>query len=231
MKIRTNSKIMRGLIVVTALGVFAGSGAIANAASKTIVCYKGTLTKKVTAAAPKCPTGWSTKKPVAVKPATTTAPKPTASTTTTAKGAKVVMAGTYKGKIALVWSDSNVTASSVTATGTGNTAGLDELTGSGDAEPSAQTNQAITGRGVLGSGANTLKIAFDTGSKASAKDGDAPTTITFSGPANIISGTGKFAGATGTLEVSGTFKIASKDAGFTEKADLTLTISGTINTK
>ncbi|MCX6429549.1 MAG: hypothetical protein NTX12_00965 [Actinobacteria bacterium] len=48
---------------------------------------------------------------------------------------------------------------------------------------------------------------------------------------HLISGTGKFAGATGTLEVSGTFKIASKDAGFTEKADLTLTISGTINTK
>jgi hypothetical protein len=221
---------MRGLVVVVALGVFTGSGAIANAASKSIVCYKGTASKKVTAAAPKCPTGWSTKKPV-VKPVVKTTPKPTASATTKATGAKVVMAGTYKGKIALVWSDSNVTASSVTAAGTGNTAGLDELTGSGDAEPSAQSNQAITGRGVLGSGANTLKIAFDTGSKASAKDGDAPTTVTFTGNASVISGTGKFAGATGTLEVSGTFKIASKDAGFTEKADITLTISGTINTK
>jgi hypothetical protein len=230
MNIKSNSKFIRGFIVIVALGVFTGSGAIANAASKTIVCYKGKVSKKVTAAAPKCATGWSTKKPV-VKPVVKTTPKPTASATTKATGAKVVMAGTYKGKIALVWSDSNVTASSVTATGTGNTAGLDDLTGSGDAEPSAQTNQAITGRGVLGSGANTLKIAFDTGSKANAKDGDAPTTITFSGNASVISGTGKFAGATGTLEVSGTFKIASKDAGFTEKADITLTISGTINTK
>jgi hypothetical protein len=229
-KIQSNPKFMRGLVVVVALGVFTGSGAIANAASKSIICYKGTASKKVTAAAPKCPTGWSTKKPV-VKPVVKTTPKPTASATTKATGAKVVMAGTYKGKIALVWSDSNVTASSVTAAGTGNTAGLDELTGSGDAEPSAQSNQAITGRGVLGSGANTLKIAFDTGSKASAKDGDAPTTVTFTGNASVISGTGKFAGATGTLEVSGTFKIASKDAGFTEKADITLTISGTINTK
>ena len=35
----------------------------ANAASKTITCYKGTTVKNVTAANPKCPAGFSTTKP------------------------------------------------------------------------------------------------------------------------------------------------------------------------
>ncbi len=224
---------MRSLVVVVALGVFTGSGAIANAASKTIVCYKGTSVKKVTAAAPKCPTGWTTKKPVAKPVATKTAtatPKPTASATTKPSASTVAFAGTYKGKIALVWSDSDVRATSVTAAGTGTIAGLDELTGTGSAAPQNQCD-GFDGTGILGGGGNTLKVMFDSAAKACAADGDAPTTIALTGGATITGGTGKFAGATGTLKVTGSFKIASKTAGFTEKADLTITLTGTINTK
>ena len=224
---------MRGLVVVVALGVFTGSGTVANAASKTIVCYKGKVVKKVTAVAPKCPKGWTTKKPVvkpvATKSATPT-PKPTPSGTTRPTASTVAFAGTYKGKIALIWSDSDVRATSVTATGTGNNAGLDELTGTGSAAPQNQCD-GFDGTGVLGGGGNTLKVMFDSAAKACAADGDAPTTIALTGGATITGGTGKFAGATGTLKVTGSFKIASKSAGFTEKADLTITLTGTITTK
>lgn len=219
-----------------ALGVIVANGSAANAASKTILCYKGTAVKKVIAAAPKCPKGWTTKKPVAkpvtkpaaTTPASTATPKPTISTKPTA--GTVAFSGTYKGKVALLWSDSDVRATSVTATGSGNNAGLDELTGTGSAAPQNQCD-AFDGTGVFSGGGNTLKVSFDSTAKACATDGDAPTTINITGGATITGGTGKFAGATGTLKVTGTFPIKSKTAGFGESAAMTLTLTGNINTK
>jgi hypothetical protein len=51
------------------------------------------------------------------------------------------------------------------------------------------------------------------------------------GNAVIAGGTGKFAGATGKLKVTGSFSIKSTDAGTSEKSALTLTLTGNINTK
>ena len=65
MKSNFTSRYAKGLIFIMALGVIVANGSAANAASKTILCYKGTAVKKVIAAAPKCPKGWTTKKPVA----------------------------------------------------------------------------------------------------------------------------------------------------------------------
>lgn len=227
---------LKAFVVLTALGVFVGTGAVANAAaSKTITCYKGTAIKKVTAAAPKCPAGWSTKKPVAKPAATTSAtstPKPTTSTSTSAKptSGTVAFDGTYKGKMALLWSDSDVRATSVTATGTGSNSGLDELTGTGSAAPQNQCD-TFDGTGTLSGGGSTLKVMFDSTAKACAEDGDAPTTINITSGATITGGTGKFAGATGTLKVTGTFNIKSKAAGFGESTAFTLTLKGSITTK
>ena len=59
------------LIAVTVIcGALLGANP-ANAATKSITCYKGIASKIVKAATPKCPTGWTTKKPVVKK---TTAP-------------------------------------------------------------------------------------------------------------------------------------------------------------
>ena len=49
------------VIAISSLA-FAGS---ASAATKSITCYKGTQSKVVKATNPKCPSGWSTKKPAA----------------------------------------------------------------------------------------------------------------------------------------------------------------------
>ena len=95
----------------------------ASAATKSITCYKGSSSKVVKTATPKCPAGWSTTKPVV---------KPTTKPTTPASTAKTLtINATYTGKITVLWSDSDVQATSVTATGTGTTLGLTQLVGSG----------------------------------------------------------------------------------------------------
>lgn len=219
------SKFAGIFVVITALGLLATNATVANAVTKkTITCYKGKLVKKVTAVKPVCAKGWTTKKPV-VKPVV----KPTA-TPTKATGGVVAFSGTYKGKMSVLWADSGVQASSITGTGTGTVLGLDALSGSGSSSPQNQCD-SIDGAGVLSGGGNTLKVNFDSNAKGCAADGAAPTTVTITGTASITGGTGKYAGATGTLKVTGSFAIKSNQAGFGETTALTLTLVGNITTK
>ncbi len=206
-----------------AIALVAGlvTGTAANAATKSITCYKGTASKVVKAAAPKCPAGWTTKKPAPAKTSTTT--------TTSSSGKSLTINATYSGKIAMNWSDSDVQGT-VTATGTGTTLGLTQLTGSGSSSPSGQ-DATISGAGTISDGTNTLKATFDPNASAHAKDGAAPTNVTISGNVIITGGTGKYAGATGTLKFTGGFPVAATAAGTKDSGALTLTISGSFTTK
>ena len=214
-----SSRIFKVLAVVSVISVISANGLVANAATKTITCYKGTVVKKVSAANPKCPTGYSTKKPIATTPA-----KSGASATS------YQISATYTGKVSLLWSESDVQISSVSAKGTGNNLGLDTLTGNGSAAPSSSCdNPSLVG--TLGGGGNTIKITVDSTSKACADSDAAPATVTLSGNAVITGGTGKFAGATGTLKVTGSFKIKSTVAGSSESPALEMSFTGNVNTK
>ena len=53
----------RILVALMALSVLTAVTPTATAATKTITCYRGKIVKKVTAASPKCPTEFTTKKP------------------------------------------------------------------------------------------------------------------------------------------------------------------------
>ena len=55
------SKTKKFAAVIATLSLVLGGVSTANAANKTITCYKGTVVKKVTAKAPKCPTGYKKK--------------------------------------------------------------------------------------------------------------------------------------------------------------------------
>ena len=55
--------------------------------------------------------------------------------------------------------------------------------------------------------------------------------VEINGLAKITGGTGKYAGASGTLKVDGSFASKHPANGVTEKVDLTLTLSGSIATK
>ncbi len=207
------------LVVATAVALTLVGLPMANAATKSITCYKATASKVVKAASPKCPTGWSLTKPKAKKPA------PVKGTTKSQS-----INASYTGKIAMVWSDSDVQATSVTATGTGTTLGLTQLVGSGSSAPSGQ-DATISGTGYLSDGTNTLKATFDPSATAHAKEGAAPTNVTITGTATITGGTGKFAGATGTLKFTGGFPVAATSAGTKDSGALTITITGIVNTK
>jgi hypothetical protein len=195
---------------------FAGS---ASAATKSITCYKGTQSKVVKAAAPKCPAGWSTTKPAVAKPGT-------------AAAAPVAISATYKGKMSALWSESSIDAS-VTGTSSANNGGLSDLAGSGS-YASQEGDKCITlaGEATLKGGSDSLKLEFVTPkSTACGKDADGPTSVEINGSAKITGGTGKYAGASGTLKVEGSFASKHPANGVTEKVDLTLTLSGNIVTK
>ena len=218
------SKLARVLVALMALTVLAAVTPTANAATKTITCYKGTVVKKVTAAKPKCPTGYTTTKPVAKQAISTAA-------TTPAKGGSVAFSGSYSGKISLLWGDSYVQATSVDGTGTGNVLGLTDLAGIGSAAPGNQCD-TFNGSGTLSGGGNTLKVTFDSSAQACAADADAPTEIKFTGNVIVNGRTGKYAGATGTLKVTGgSFNIQSSTAGKKETDSFKFTIAGNIVTK
>lgn len=214
---RLNSHgISKSLVVALVITLGVSQSGIAQAASKTITCYKGSAVKKVTTK--KCPTGWSTKKPAVAKPRTSAATK------------SLSIDGTYKGTVALLWGETYVQVTSVKATGTGNVADLGELTGSGAAAPASQCD-TFDGSATLGSGSDTIKVAFDSSAKGCAEDESAPTTVKFNGIAVVKSGTGKYAGATGSFKVSGSFSITKITAGTKESAPFTMTATGSIKLK
>jgi hypothetical protein len=213
---KTYSRKVKVLVLLTAFTFLFAQGIPANAASKTITCYKGTIVKKVTAAKPKCPTGY-----------TTTKPKVTTKATATPVAAAIAFSGTYKGTLAIVWGDTYLQVTSVTAKGTGNVLGLTDMTGTGSAAPAGLCD-TFDGKGSIGGGGNTLNVAFDASAKGCAEDESAPTTIKITGNAQITGGTGKYAGATGTLKVSGVFSVKG---GSKESAAFTMDVSGNIKTK
>ena len=211
------SKAMKIVAIATSLMFLISQSGTAQAASKTITCYKDTASKKVTSA--KCPSGWTATKPAATKPAAGAA-----------SAKSVAINGNYSGTVSLLWGDTYVQVTSVKATGTGTVADLGEFVGSGAAAPSSQCD-TFDGSATLGTGADTLKVAFDSSAKGCAEDDSAPTKITFSGNAVVKRGTGKYAGATGTFKVSGSFNIKTISAGSKESAPFTMTASGSVTLK
>jgi hypothetical protein len=224
------SKTKKFALVIATLALALSGISSAEAANKTITCYKGTVVKKVTAKTPKCPTGYTTKKPVAKPTASATAKPTTAAATPAAATNKFAFSGTYKGKMSIVWSDYDAKATSVSGDGTGVIFGMDSLSGSGSSAPSTQC-AGLDGIGVISGGGSSIKVTFDTSAKVCAEDGAAPTTINITGFAVVNSGTGKFAGASGKLKAVGYFNIKSADAGASESSVLTLTLTGEITTK
>ncbi len=158
------SKSKKFALVIATLSLVLGGVSSASAANKTITCYKGTVVKKVTAKAPKCPTGYTTKKPVAKPTASATAKPTTVATTPAVASNKFAFNGTYKGKMSIIWSDYDVRATSVSGDGTGAIFGMDSLSGSGSSAPSTQC-AGLDGVGVNTGGGSSIKVTLDTSAK------------------------------------------------------------------
>ncbi len=214
------------LALVTLLGMSSSIGASAATTSgsthnlalnshvaakkRTIVCYKGNAVKRVVAIKPLCPRGWTTKKPATAK--------------------TEAFSGTYRGTIAMLWSASAVTVTSLSGSGTGADLGLSAVSGTGGSNPSGQCDP-INGVGILKGASGTLHLKMATTSKGCGADSAAPTSVSVTGSAIVTSGTGKFAGATGTLKVLGSFSIKSTTAGSSESDAFSATLTGSLKVK
>ncbi len=145
---------------------------------------------------------------------------------------KVAFAGSYHGKIALLWSNSSVRATAVTGTGSATRLGASTLTGAGSATTSS-TCDPLSGRGVIASRTSRLVLSITTSSatQACAAADSAPTTVTVHGVAKVLSGTGLYRGVSGTLKFSGSFSIASTTAGSSESDAFTAKLTGVLSIK
>lgn len=227
MKTLNRTGVLGAVALATALGMSGATGAYgataihsnssvtlsSHTAKKTLICYKGKLVKKVTAIKPRCPVGYTTKKP--------SPPKAVAQAFT----------GTYNGSMSLLWSASDVKVTSITGTGTGTNVGLTKLaSGTGSSAPSS-TCDPISGTGTLSGPSGTLVLSLATTSRGCAVGSAAPTLVTVTGSAKVLRGTGKFLGATGTLAVKGSFSIKSTTAGSNESDTFTATLTGKLTLK
>jgi hypothetical protein len=151
-------------------------------------------------------------------------------TTKVIKIKHVAFKGTYSGTMALLWSSTGVTASSVVGHGTG-TYGANTMKGSGGGS-AANTCDPFSGAGSL-VGASGLKLSIVTSTKtqACAVNSAAPSPVTVNGVAKIVSGSGKFKGASGTLTFKGQFSIQATTAGSTENDSFNATLTGTVTIK
>jgi hypothetical protein len=96
----------------------------------------------------------------------------------------------------------------------------------------ANTCDPFSGAGsVVGASGLKLSIVASTKTQACAVNSAAPTPVTVNGVAKIVSGTGKFKGATGTLSFKGQFSIQATTAGSTENDSFNATIIGTVTIK
>ena len=77
-----------------------------------------------------------------------------------------------------------------------------------------------------------MNLTFDSTSQGCADSDSAPASVSMKGTAKITGGTGKFAGATGTLTFKGSFNINTRGVANTkENTDFAIELSGTITTK
>ena len=143
---------------------------------------------------------------------------------------KVHFKASYSGTIALLWSSTGVTATSVKGSGTATLLGKSTVAGKG-AGTAASTCNPFSGTGTLtGAGSKiVVKVVSSSKQQACAANSAAPTPVIVNGVATVVSGTGKYKGAKGTLTFKGSFSIQSTTAGSTESDSFSATLSGTLS--
>lgn len=132
----------------------------------------------------------------------------------------------YSGTVSILWSDSGLTKASITGKGSKVDNGFTALTGSGTTTAAGQSDP-VSGTGTMGGTGEILHLKFS--GTATATSSSAPTTVVLSGTATVTSGAGKFAGATGSFKIAGSFNIQSTSG--SEKDSYSATLKGSVKVK
>ena len=145
---------------------------------------------------------------------------------------KVNFKGTYRGTIAMLWSANSVTATAVRGSGTGTLLGKSTVAGKGTAT-TASTCDPLSGTGTITGGGSrlVLKVVSSPKTQACAATETAPTSVSVTGVATVLSGTGKYKGVHGTLKIQGSFQIQSNKAGSSETDSFNASLSGVLTIK
>ena len=142
---------------------------------------------------------------------------------------KVAFHGTYRGTMAILWSSTGGKATAVRGRGAGTYLGASQMVGTGSA-PASSTCDPMTGTGyLLGGGSKLVLSVVTSSSQACAAGQAAPTSISVKGVAKVVSGLGKWKGATGNLNFTGSFSIQKTTAGSSETDSFTATLKGTLS--
>jgi hypothetical protein len=155
-----------------------------------------------------------------------------------AKAHKVAFKGSYKGSIALLMvgpsgqSATSVTVSSVSGKGTGTLLGSSHVSASGSA-PAASQCDTLSGQGSLSGAGSTLKfkVISSASSQGCATGTSTPTSVTVKALVKVTGGSGKYAGATGTLKFTGSFNVSSNTSGSSENDAFSAAVAGTLTVK
>lgn len=147
---------------------------------------------------------------------------------------KVAFKGSYNGSLTFLLTSvaSTSTAASVTSVsgkGTSTDIGSTTFTGTGNVPATAASaGFHFTGNGKLAGAGGTLTLRILSKNSSGAAPENAAGTVSLTGTATVISGTGKLKGATGSLKFSGSFAVSNDGVSGTQSPAFTSKLSGTL---
>ena len=150
------------------------------------------------------------------------------------KTKKLSFSANYSGTVKILWTSTGASGT-MSATGKGTTLGSGSLvaTGATKSFSTSSSSDPLKGSAVLKGPGGTLSISALNVSAATtssaAPTSTAPDPVVISGTVKVIKGTGKFAGATGTLRVHGSFTVNTTTGAETQRFSATL--KGSLNVK
>lgn len=167
--------------------------------------------------------------------ATTSALKTHASlTSNVVKVRKVAFKGSYNGTLTFLLTSvastsTSASVTSVTGKGTSTDLGSTSFSGTGNVPATAASaGFHFTGAGKLAGPGGTLNLRILSKNSSGAAPENAAGTVTLTGTATVVSGTGKLKGASGLLKFSGSFAVANDGVSGSQSPAFTSKLSGTL---
>jgi hypothetical protein len=148
-----------------------------------------------------------------------------------AQSKRVTFSAHYSGTASLLINNSTVTISSVRGTGTGTPSliGASTVTGSGSGAAMEQCDP-FSGSGAITGAASSITLRVVSSSTQGCSSGESgPVTVSFHGVASATGTSGKAKGANGSLEFSGSLKLANTTG--SQSGSISVTFSGKLTVK
>lgn len=148
----------------------------------------------------------------------------------TPAGTKTIpFTGQYTGTASLLIDNGVVTISSIKGKGKGSLVGNSSVLGSGSASSSAQCDP-FGGTGSIAGASSKINFSVAKSTSQGCSNGQSgPVTVTFSGVAKALGGTGNASGAQGSLKFKGSLKLANTSGH--QSGSFSVTLSGKLTVK